>query len=113
MAFYQRFGSWWSRLVSLYDSTNDTMVPWRGTANGAAYVLEAITDAADVTPHDDTEVTCRALWVGTGGTVVVKFTATGSAVSFIGVPSGYHLPVVLTAGRVMAATNADNIRALN
>jgi hypothetical protein len=64
-----------------------------------------------VTPSDTTIVTCHALYVGTGGTVVVA-PATGAGTSFVNVADGTWLPVELKQGRVMAATSASNIIAV-
>ena len=61
-----------------------------------------------VTPSDVTLVTCRALWIGTGGTVVVSRKG-ATAVTYSGVPAGAPFPVRLDGDRVMAATTAGSI----
>lgn len=66
-----------------------------------------------VTPSDSTNFTagpCRALYVGTGGNVVVVG-VDGTATTFVSVPSGSILPVA--AERVNATdTTATSIVAL-
>ena len=62
---------------------------------------------AAVTPSDTTDLSgCRALWIGTGGNVVIKCVDDASAVT-LAVPTGTLLPVF--AARVMAATTATGI----
>lgn len=70
------------------------------------------THAAAVTPSDATNfAACRALYVGTGGNVVVVFDESNAAVTFVNVPSGAVLPV--QAKRVNStSTTASNIVAL-
>lgn len=74
------------------------------------------TKAAAVTPHDTTIVDCRALYVGTGGTVAVHMLGNaaspgGTSVSFVNVPSGTLLPI--SCHRVLStSTTATNIVAL-
>lgn len=65
-----------------------------------------------ITAHDSTNFEpCRAIYVGTGGNVVVVFADTGSAVTFTNVPSGAILPVA--AKRVNStSTTASNMVAL-
>lgn len=63
-----------------------------------------------VTPSDATVVDCRALWIGTGGNVAVKASASASTVTFANVPDGTLLSIV--AYHVMAATTATGIVAL-
>lgn len=73
-------------------------------------VFASATDSDAVTPDDDTEIDFYALYVGTGGTVVIKHSADGQAKTFLNVQDGSILPV---AGvRVMAATTATGIMAL-
>ena len=63
-----------------------------------------------VTPSDSTLVTCKSLYVGTGGNVAIAPSASGSAVVFVGVPSGAYLNVELKNGRVMStSTTATDI----
>jgi hypothetical protein len=60
----------------------------------------------------DTIVGSRALYVGTGGDIVLTmFTSTGGThnVTFVGVPSGSVLPVY---ARAIVSTTASNIVAL-
>lgn len=69
------------------------------------------TSSSAVTASDATVVNFKALYVGTGGNVVIKHLDTDSAVTYTNVLSGTILPV---AGcRVMAATTASNIVAMN
>ena len=70
-------------------------------------------NAAAVTPSDSTDLTtpARALWVGTGGDVVLNLAGTGTTLKFGSVPSGTLLPVAAT--RVQSTnTTASNIVAL-
>ncbi len=66
-----------------------------------------------VTKSDTTAVTCKALYVGTGGTVVIAPSVGGTAVSFVNVENGQILPIELKSGTVNAATTASDIVALN
>ena len=53
--------------------------------------------AVEVTPSDDTDLSnrdCRALYVGTTGNVKVKL-VTGENITFVNVPSGMILPVMV------------------
>jgi hypothetical protein len=74
------------------------------------------TQAAAVTPSDSTIVSCRALFVGTGGNVAVHMLGNaaspgGTSVTFSNVPSGSILPV--SCYRVLSTgTTASNIVAL-
>jgi hypothetical protein len=63
-----------------------------------------------VTPSDDTEVKCRALYVGGTGNVVLQMPGRSETVTFSSVPAGTFMPV--SARRVMAATTATSIVAL-
>jgi energy-converting hydrogenase Eha subunit C len=64
---------------------------------------------AAVTPNDSTVLAFRALYVGTGGAVVIK-DPLGTVVTYSNVPSGFIIPM---AGiRVMSATTASNIVAM-
>lgn len=65
-----------------------------------------------VTPSDSANFTrCRALYIGTGGNVVVVFAESGEAITFTNVQSGTILPV--QAKRVNSTnTTASNIVAL-
>lgn len=66
---------------------------------------------AAVTPNDTAIVGALALFVGTGGTVVLKSNASASAVTFLNVTSGAILPV--GAAIVMATgTTASGIVAI-
>ena len=88
-----------NRLTSLWESLKGT--------DGAAHVFASATSSAAVTPSDATVLDYDALYIGTGGSVVIKHTEAGSAVAFASVSGGTILPV---AGvRVMAATTASNI----
>ena len=63
-----------------------------------------------VTPSDSTVLDFAGLWVGTTGSVVIKHTEGGVDVTYANVPVGF-LQVV--GVRVMAATTASNIVAVN
>ena len=45
---------------------------------------------------DTVGVLYQALWVGTGGTVIVDMADTGTTVSFINVPNGTMLPIAVS-----------------
>lgn len=66
-----------------------------------------------VTPSDSTSVSCKALYIGNTGNVVISAGSTGAGITFVGVPAGLFMPVELQNGRVMAATTATGIVALN
>lgn len=73
-------------------------------------VFASATESDEVTPDDDEAIEFDALYVGTGGTVIVKHTESGAIKTFTNVQDGSILPV---AGvRVMAATTATGILAL-
>lgn len=62
---------------------------------------------ASVTPSDDTVFQVGTLYVGTTGSIKVT-TVGGSALTFVGVPAGAFLPVLVT--KVWATgTDADDI----
>lgn len=62
----------------------------------------------------DTSGFWQALWVGTGGTVVVDLVDGGTNVSFVNVPNGVMLPVMVTKVYSTAhGTSASNIVGLN
>ena len=65
---------------------------------------------AAVTPSDNTELNCRALYVGGAGNVVLQMPGRSEIVTFSSVPAGTILPV--SARRVMGATTATSIVAL-
>lgn len=64
-----------------------------------------------VTPSDNTVLNCRALYIGGTGNVVLQMPDREEVVTFNNVLAGTILPV--SARRVMAATTATNIVALN
>jgi hypothetical protein len=67
-----------------------------------------------VTPSDSTAVSCKALWIGTGGNLAIAPHTSGSATTFVSVPGGSFFPVELQSGRVMSTnTTASNIIAVN
>lgn len=69
---------------------------------------------SSVTPSDSTSVTCKAIYVGTGGNIALAPSSSGSATTFSNVGSGTILPVELKDGRIMSTnTTATNIIALN
>lgn len=73
----------------------------------AGYVEAAgAQDAFAVTKSDATVIRAEALYVGTGGTVVVT-TRKGNEATFTNVPSGSVLPIACT--QVKAATTASGI----
>ena len=66
-----------------------------------------------VTPSDSTLISCRALWVGGTGTLVISNKASGAADATISaVPTATLVPIALDGGRVMAASTATLIVAL-
>lgn len=65
---------------------------------------------AAVTPSDDTEIGCRALYIGTTGNLSLIAVGDSSAVTISNVPAGSVLPIA--CAKVMAATTASNIVAL-
>lgn len=75
----------------------------------ALTVRASATSSVAVTKSDSTDVTCKALYIGGAGDVVIKHTAGGTAVTYPSVAAGATLNVTLTAGRVMAATTATSI----
>jgi len=64
-------------------------------------------ESGAVTKSDSTSLHFDALYVGTGGDVVIKHEFDGADTTFPGVPSGAVLPV--RGVRVMAATTASGI----
>lgn len=74
-------------------------------------VFASAREGTAVTKSDDTVLDFHALYVGTGGTVVVKHYEGGPSVEYANVQDGTILPV---AGvRVMVASTASNIVALS
>lgn len=71
------------------------------------------TVAAAVTPSDTTTINCRALWVGGSGAVAISNDPTGAAVATLSaIPAGTLVPIAINGGRVMAASTATLIVAL-
>ena len=66
-----------------------------------------------VTPSDATVINCDALYVGVTGNIAIKHTATGATITYSNFPAGAYLSVKLINGRVMAATTASSIIAVN
>jgi hypothetical protein len=66
-----------------------------------------------ITPSDSTPVTCRAIYVGGAGNLALSPDLTTAAVTFTAPPVGSIVPVELDEGRVMAATTATLLLALN
>jgi len=66
---------------------------------------------AAVTPSNTTVLNCRALYIGGTGDVVLQMPDREEVVTFHNVLAGTILPV--SARRVMGATTATNIVALN
>jgi len=68
-------------------------------------------DAVAITPADaDLGIRTRAVYVGTGGDLVVKMAASGNIVTFPNVVAGSLLPLRVT--QIRAATSASNIVAV-
>jgi len=67
-------------------------------------------NAEAVTPDDDTDLTnvSRALWVGTGGDVVVTMQG-GDTVTFANVPDGSLLPIAVSRVKATNTTAADMV----
>jgi hypothetical protein len=65
-----------------------------------------------VTPSDSTVINCEAIYIGGDGNVAIKHRAENTTVTFVGVTAGTILPVKIVGGRIMAATTATNIVAL-
>jgi hypothetical protein len=83
-----------------------------GFENNNAGLESPVENGASVTPNDSTDLptTSRALWVGTGGTLVLTLKG-GSSVILQNVPDGSLLPV--RASRVLSTGGtASNIVAL-
>lgn len=63
-----------------------------------------------VTASDSETVNCKALYVGTGGTITLKQSASGDAVAFVSVQGGSILPIELKNGLVMSTgTTASDV----
>jgi len=78
----------------------------------SANATVAAHSALAVTKSDATLIpTTRALYVGGTGDVVVTMAEDENVVTFVGVPAGSILPIQVI--KVMAATTATNIVALN
>lgn len=81
--------------TNVYENVNSTVSAFKAIA---------------VTPSDSTEIrNTRALYIGTGGDVVVTM-ATGGDATFKNVPEGTILPVQVI--KVKSATTASDIVAL-
>ncbi len=65
-------------------------------------VFSSAINYAGVTVSDSTLVTCKALYIGTGGDVAISPSSDGSAVVFKNISGGTFLPVELKNGRVMS-----------
>ena len=76
--------------------------------NRADHVSAPATSCVAVTPHDTNPLQSvpKALYVGTGGTLVIRGTHGGDA-TFVGVPSGTVLPVRAAYVRASGTTAAD------
>jgi len=64
---------------------------------------------AAATASDSTSVTCRAIYVGGTGTLVISKDLTTAGVTFTGVPTGTILPIDIEQGRIMAASSATGL----
>jgi hypothetical protein len=69
-------------------------------------------DSFAVTPSDSTDISCEALYVGGGGAIAIKHVSTGATITYSGIPAGTIIPVKLRNGRVMAASTASLIIAM-
>ena len=67
----------------IYNSSNDRPVTFIGSS------------AVEVTPSDSTMLAPGALYVGGGGDIVVKLIDNTSTVTFVGVPTGMILPILV------------------
>lgn len=78
-------------------------------AGNASGLDSPAADGFAITPHDTNELAqrVRGIYVGSGGSVVVKFTATGSTITFAGVPTGSVLPI--RAAVVTTASTATSM----
>lgn len=71
------------------------------------------TSAAAVTPSDTTLINCRAIYIGGAGNLAINTSASGgTTVTLTAPPVGSLLPIELNQGRIMAATTATLIVAL-
>jgi hypothetical protein len=68
---------------------------------------------AAIAPSSATSVTCRAIYVGGAGNVVVSNKVGGTLVTFTAVPVGTVLHVELNQGIVDASTTATLLVGLN
>lgn len=75
------------------------------------YEMSPATRSEAVTKSDTTELSFKSLFVGGAGNVAIKHSETGPVSVFTGVVAGTVLPV--RGVRVMAATTATNITAMN
>ena len=64
------------------------------------------------TASDTTLINCRAIYVGTAGTVILSPDASTAGVTFATVPAGTIIPAALDSGRIMASSTATNLVAL-
>lgn len=63
-----------------------------------------------ITPSDTTLVTCKAIYIGSGGNLYVTTSLGATPIGFINVPSGTILPIELKDGNVMSTdTTASNL----
>jgi len=92
--------------IELRNSTSGGPGYLKETGSAQHAFASAKTSGA-VTPSDSTVLSFKALYVGTGGNVVVKHSESGSAITYTGVNAGFILPV--SGVRVMAATTASNV----
>ncbi len=78
-------------------------------SNSADAVWAPATGAVAVTPHDSNAITDvpKALFVGSGGTIVMRGAAGGSDQSWKNVPSGTILPFRARYVRATGTTAAD------
>ena len=63
----------------------------------------------DAVKSDTTAVNCKAIYVGTGGVLVLAQSTTATPVTFKGIAAGSFVPIELKLGRIMAATTAADL----
>ena len=75
--------------------------------------FQSYTSYRVITPSDATPVTCRAIYVGGAGNLALSPDLATAAVTLTAPPVGTIVPIELDQGRVMAATTATLLVALN
>ncbi len=67
---------------------------------------------AAVTPSDTTLINCRAIYIGGAGSLTLSIDGTTAGVVITAPPVGMIVPITLNGGRIMAATTATLLVAL-